>query len=1213
IETLLNYYQKRELVKEYPRPTVNMYCCLLYLGRRLADSGQFDESNKLFDKLRDTGCALDHTAVTALFISIEKALNADLAKHLDSSLWQQVFDGWKNSYTDYQSLRALACVYLAAGEYSRAEVMMDYALKLCKNKAKTDTTAAFSTALLYLDKAYLASSRSQFDQAQKYLATAIATTDSMPVSSASGDLDLFNRMFMCRAVQLAQVSRLHSRSAEAEKILKEIVARVDDKKYWLGVFEDSDHPSIDISQSFLYGYYGRVLCDQSKFSEARPYLDKAIAGCLNDVPGFLSTVRARCAAQQGDFSVAAQDLSALVQRSSVFGTTIMSVQPKWKEVYSRMALDYALRAKKFSPDELAKFYKHLGDQLYANASRTEKLQLLKKAYALMSDNSRDKGQLAQEIANLTAMNRGTNNEGPSQVDRAAGRKMQESAAILAEKNKAANAAQLWMTLAGNEVLSKQYDQAIEHIKRAINLQDRQEAYDLEGTPMSVIPDWPIRLLAESGRPKDAEMLYQTLLTKTKDLVGSTSNRYCGVLAELSIFYATQNNREQAFNYLEQLLALDPRKQELGKTSGSARQAILALGYGPLNKDGHNILAIDILEKLLDAQRKTYGSDDTHVAAVLTQIGIVETKNGAYEQAEKHLKEALAIDAFGGEDQVVPTSGVKSAIQDLLEKEHKAAELESLLGSWKTDHKETEKHWSMAANASEERTQEFYDWWHKKAPYSYRSLSGSIKLLEYAVKEKNWERVRELAPECIKILSHHSLLAVHGCEPSPQPATRKFYCFKAEIEACLKSGHADEAHKWLDRAVSEESYEPVTQELIFLSEIENACGNKQAALAYCRRAEGTLPKTDGWNYLRGTVQQLYEKLGSEADTRRIEADARAQMIVKQEEDLRKFETQRKLKAKQKAQFKHPPQSAAAAISAGTNKRPSAEAEDSIEPKESLMFPPVEEIKDKYLFNYAAYASEDLWLQERSYVVRYQGPNQVPSYSFAGSYTGMACFQPDHQAGGFMFLYDGPPGSLVPKFELPAVSRGPGPIFTAPPPVMARPFKAALEAPRTAIALTGKNDMLVLKPGDYTAENISTKGIVISAPGRVRIFLKDKVLPTPSLYIERPKSIWELQGRDKSIRPVFEATADSCINLVPAGEALAPRSSLELWYNGTGEINLDENTHFVGIIYAPNAIIRLGKKVRFLGAMVANKVIVGGGSALMYQTNLQSWVAEPAETK
>lgn len=1234
IDTLIGQYKNRQLLSEYPRPNVNMYCTLLYLARRLADRGCYQESNKLLDRLQDTSSKIDHNSIAAIFIDIEQALNAALASRPDKALWQKVWKKWNCSYTDYEGLRALGCLYLAAGEYSRSEIMMDRALRLCKHNSKddtgsdtgSDTRAAINSALLHLDKACLNSTTAHYDLAQKEFVKAMSAVDSAPATASARDLDLFNRMLICRAVQLAQLNRLAGRAIEAQNILKEIVSRVDNKKSWLGVFDDSARRSIDPSLSYLYGYYGRLLCDANKFSAARPYLDKAVSGCSNNVPDFLRIVRARCAAGQGDYAAAAQDMAAFAEHGNYFSASVISVQPAWKEAFSRLALDYALKAKGLNDIALSKIYRQLADTLTDDVSRKERLELNQKAYGLMPDNSREKIELAQEIANqLSALGRGNkagNEKAEGQAD-ASKFKMLESAAMLAEKNNEPTAPQLWMNLAGSEVQAKQYDQAFLHIKRAVEIKDKRPGYNLEGFQMPDFYDWPIRALAEAGRGSDTELLYQMMLKKAKSLYGPTSVEYSRVLANCAISYAVQKQREKALNYLDQLLVLDPRKQELGKNSQNGRKALLEGAYSLRFRDGQNVLARELQEKLLEAQRKTYGSDDSHVSCVLANMGTLETKEGAFEQAEKHLQEAMAIDALYGDETGFAGSSARSAMQNLLGKENKTAELQILIASQESTRKETERHWSLSQNASEERAQDFYNWWHKKAPYGHRCLSAAMKLLEYAVKKNDWERVRELAPECIDILSHNNLNAVGGCTPSPQPANRKFHCFKSMIEACLRSGHPDEARKWLDRAVSEESYEPMTEELLFLSEIEYACGDKREALSYCKRAEETLPKVSGWNYYRGFVTEMYDKLGAADDTKRIQADERAQRLIKQEEDLRKFEAQWKEKAKLEAQRKKPPTMALPTVrKAGIGNNQDSDENWSAEPNEALMFPPVKEVKDRYLFNYAAYASEDLWLKDGARVARFDGHKAMPSYSFAGSYTGIECYQPLHHAGQFMFLYDGLPGSLLPHFELPKTP-GPGTqsgmpllstgsIFMAPPPVMARPFMPALEAPSTALTLPPSSDRLILKAGDYKSEHISTKSLVISSPGRVRIFLKDANLPAKPMFLEKQDTIWELQAADDhSITPVFEATQDSCINLVPAHESITPRSSLELWYNGKGVIRLGSNTNFTGLIYAPNAIIRLGKNVHFLGAMVAKEIIVGEDSTLMYQTNLQKWVANQSD--
>ncbi|MGH9550436.1 MAG: tetratricopeptide repeat protein, partial [Terriglobales bacterium] len=360
IDTLLTCFRQREILREYPRPTVNMYCGLINLARRLADCGNFEQSNRLLDDLRQTGSNFDHSSVTDLFIDIEKALNAELAKHPNPALWQKVFDSWNCSYNSYEQWRALACLYLAAGEYSRAQVMIDNALDLCQENSKTDIRASFSTALLNLDKGFLSTSMSQFDRAQTSFSMALKTVDTMPATSPSRDLDLFNRKFMCRAVQLAQLNRLGNRPVEAEKILKEVAARLQNKNCWLGVFEISEHPSSDESVAYFDGYYGRLLCDDGKFSDASPYLDKAVLTCGNNVPDCLRLVRAKCAAGQGDYFVASQDLLEFAEHSGGLGTTIISVQPEWRKAYVHLAVDYLQKAKGTDANELAKLYTKAG-------------------------------------------------------------------------------------------------------------------------------------------------------------------------------------------------------------------------------------------------------------------------------------------------------------------------------------------------------------------------------------------------------------------------------------------------------------------------------------------------------------------------------------------------------------------------------------------------------------------------------------------------------------------------------------------------------------------------------------------------------------------------------------------------------------------------------------------------------------------------------------
>jgi hypothetical protein len=768
-----------------------------------------------------------------------------------------------------------------------------------------------------------------------------------------------------------------------------------------------------------------------------------------------------------------------------------------------------------------------------------------------------------------------------------------------------------MGLATRQILAKQYDDAITNMKLAVETASLKPDFSLEPDNFYEDTYWQLRNLAEAGRQEDAEALHLRLLERTKGLFGTKSSEYTAALTNLFAFYGDQKNQVKALHYLDQIFEIDPQKQQLGNLCiYDDRHKILTTASGWARKGEQRDFGMLVLRKLLDSQKKLYGSDDRHVCLALTQLGTLEAEQGELDQAEKYLQSAFAISALYDYEQ--GTGAAKFALDSLFAKEHKTEESEKLKESWELAQKGKYTNGPLTAKSSLDETQCHYDHWLERAPYAYSCLFAGLRLLESAVKQKDWPRVRELAPECINLLAHQPVSDPGGCEPGPSPAGQKFFCYKSEIEALLEGGQTAEAHKWVDRALSEKSYLPSISELKFLSEIENVVGNKQEALAYCREAEQSLSNEGGRTGLYNeSVVDLYTHLGAKADGQRLTNEARAEKLKTYETELHKFESARKLKAVPGADSKDTPR--IVTVSNGVvRKGQKSDDEWTAEPNDYLKFPPVAEIKEKYLFKYAALASEALWLEDGSCVKRLVAQNHLPTYSFAGGFNYMSTEQPMHQAGELNFLYDGPAGSLIPKFELPgrttagdASTVNRGQIFTAPPAIMARPFMAAPKAPVTATALGPNTDKLILKPGDYKAEHITAGSIVLPKTGRVRIFLKDDAPSVPSRFMEPRKRFFDVKDGAQTAAPIFDALANARVNAVPATEEQSPRRSLEIWYNGSGTLKLGDNTHFDGIIYAPNAVIRLGNSVRFLGAIVAKDIITGTNTTIMYQYQLKDW--------
>jgi len=168
---------------------------------------------------------------------------------------------------------------------------------------------------------------------------------------------------------------------------------------------------------------------------------------------------------------------------------------------------------------------------------------------------------------------------------------------------------------------------------------------------------------------------------------------------------------------------------------------------------------------------------------------------------------------------------------------------------------------------------------------------------------------------------------------------------------------------------------------------------------------------------------------------------------------------------------------------------------------------------------------------------------------------------HKAGNFLFLYDG--GAENP--------------LTTPPPAMAK-LLPALSAPATATAISPQLKNISLVAGDYSGESVRLTSLAIAKGGRVRIFIHDSAAPADG--------------------NAFECSTEGKINVAESKKNPPGSGHLEIWYNGKAPIKLGKQSHFNGLIYAPNTEIHLDRGVVFCGAMAAKKVTAAGDCKIMY---------------
>lgn len=128
--------------------------------------------------------------------------------------------------------------------------------------------------------------------------------------------------------------------------------------------------------------------------------------------------------------------------------------------------------------------------------------------------------------------------------------------------------------------------------------------------------------------------------------------------------------------------------------------------------------------------------------------------------------------------------------------------------------------------------------------------------------------------------------------------------------------------------------------------------------------------------------------------------------------------------------------------------------------------------------------------------------------------------------------------------------------------------------------GGEARLTLGKGDYICSGIVAESLQVVPKERVRLFLTDNANADGYAFLSAVNST------------VGASTFDS-------GKA----ADFQIWYNGQGTIKLDHNTHFCGIIYAPNARVEMGTgNCMFEGAVVARDIIVGGNTSVTYDEDL-----------
>lgn len=128
--------------------------------------------------------------------------------------------------------------------------------------------------------------------------------------------------------------------------------------------------------------------------------------------------------------------------------------------------------------------------------------------------------------------------------------------------------------------------------------------------------------------------------------------------------------------------------------------------------------------------------------------------------------------------------------------------------------------------------------------------------------------------------------------------------------------------------------------------------------------------------------------------------------------------------------------------------------------------------------------------------------------------------------------------------------------------------------------GGEARLKLGGGDYISGGLIVESLETVPKERVRLFLTDNANVDGYAFV-------------------------SAVNASVGSERFhgGRPADFQIWYNGQGTIKLDHNTHFCGIIYAPNARVEMGtSNCSFHGAVVARDISCTHNTGITYDEDL-----------
>ena len=658
------------------------FCALLETARDLSDRKLYSESNGVLEFLKHAADAEIRPVVSGL-IELEKAINSAREGKTIPDPWACAIESFPlsspavaksrradldNSTTLVGALngeevfRVMAVVYALAGHNDRAKMLIDRALAEMKAielsgqfKSSADKAAlARRKTFLLLDAGRIKAMTGDLVDAQTIGREAV-TLCSSTVPAPRKEARNFNETYRLKLAQLALAIKEHGSSNLASEQLLVFAQSNLSKGASANVkLEPDTEPRYSSGHyALIDALLAQLFLEDNNLLEASRHATHSV-----EMVGSYSfatwKVAADVAYRSGNFDAAAHRYSE-AEKNSV----LIRAGDYWKTQKVeclQKAAESAAKAPNLNKVEAANIYIRMADTLDQGHS-VEVLKYYEQAYDLTPDSDPRKHELLGRIAEKkgaiasTQSSRESNSEQNDTVSREAERisaitqlNLLKQSAKLAEAIKSPDARSQWQKVSLLEEEAGLLSEALADLKHSLSIGSPPYGQRALGSIEIFADDRLMRKLAENGRSADVEALLQKAAKAVNSSCGEQSPEAATQLVQLVVFYFDRNDQDKAFRSLHELLSLDLRAFEvgLGMYQRVSAQTTLEDYASALVTKGKGELAVQILQKILQAQRKIFEPDNERIALSLLTLAEVESAMNNTEDAKLHALEAARI-------------------------------------------------------------------------------------------------------------------------------------------------------------------------------------------------------------------------------------------------------------------------------------------------------------------------------------------------------------------------------------------------------------------------------------------------------------------------------------------------------------------------------------------------------------------------------------------